>query len=434
VQPHLGEPAQEHFLNFNKLVMERIVQPFSHRCPTWSLHLQPMNTRLIMHVDMDAFFAAIEQRDAPGLRGKPVVIGAKPGGRGVVATCSYEARKFGVRSAMPINEALRRCPAAVYLRPDMGRYAAESRAIMQALKDISPLVEPVSIDEAFVDITGLEMLLGTPEHIARTTKQCIFEAVGLTASVGVGPNRLIAKLGSDYRKPDGITIVTADEVLNFLGPMPIRNLRGVGGKTAERIERFGFYTVADLRRCSHERLTAHFGPKGADLLYNQSRGIGSDVVSDHGPRKSISRETTFSEDIRDWKVLHNVLLELSTDIGRQARAEGLAGRIVTLKIRFTGFETHTRRQTLDASTNHDNVIYRTALELLKTQSFQNKAVRLIGVGLSGWDVDETQQMDLFEFDTEADLEKDKKLYATLDAINNRWEKSLRLGMRRKHRP
>jgi DNA polymerase-4 len=386
-----------------------------------------------MHVDMDAFFAAIEQRDDPTLRGKPVVIGAQPGGRGVVATCSYEARKFGIRSAMPINEAHRRCPGAVYLRPDMQRYAAESRAIMQALENISPVVEPVSIDEAFIDITGLEKLLGTAKQIARTTKQRIFEAVRLTASVGIGPNRLIAKLASDYRKPDGITIVEPHQVLDFLGPMPIRNLRGIGDKTAERIERLGFHTVADLRRCPHESLTAHFGPKGADLLYNQSRGVGSDVVGDDGQRKSISRETTFSEDIRDQKVLHNVLLDLAADVGHQTRAEGLAGRVVTLKIRFTGFETHTRRQTLDNPTNHDKVIFRTAVELAKKRSFQNKAVRLIGVGLSGWNTDETQQMDLF--DTEADGEKDKKLYATLDEIKNRWgKKSLRLGMPRKHSP
>ncbi len=391
------------------------------------------NPRWIMHVDMDAFFAAIEQRDDPTLRGKPVVIGAQPGGRGVVATCSYEARKFGIRSAMPINEAHRRCPGAVYLRPDIQRYAAESRAIMQALENISPVVEPVSIDEAFIDITGLEKLLGTAKQIARTTKQRIFEAVRLTASVGIGPNRLIAKLASDYRKPDGITIVEPHQVLDFLGPMPIRNLRGIGDKTAERIERLGFHTVADLRRCPHESLTAHFGPKGADLLYNQSRGVGSDVVGDDGQRKSISRETTFSEDIRDQKVLHNVLLDLAADVGHQTRAEGLAGRVVTLKIRFTGFETHTRRQTLDNPTNHDKVIFRTAVELAKKRSFQNKAVRLIGVGLSGWNTDETQQMDLF--DTEADGEKDKKLYATLDEIKNRWgKKSLRLGMRRKHSP
>ncbi len=385
-----------------------------------------MKTRWIMHVDMDAFFAAIEQRDDPALRGRPVVVGAKPGGRGVVATCSYEARKFGVRSAMPINEAHRRCPHAVYLRPDMQRYVGESRRIMQALESISPVVEPVSIDEAFVDVTGLEKLLGTVEQIARTTKINIFRATGLTASVGVGPNRLVAKLASDYRKPDGITIVEPDQVQDFLATMPIRNLRGVGGKTAECIERLGFHTVGDLRGWSHERLAAHFGAKGADLLYNQSRGIGSDVVADHGPRKSISRETTFSEDVTDQKTLHDVLLELSADIGRQTRAEEMKGRIVTLKIRFTNFETHTRRQTLDAATNHDRVIFGAALKLL-TKSLQNRAVRLIGVGLSGWDTDENSQMDMFTTDDA----RDKKLYATLDAINNRWDNSLRLGMRRK---
>jgi DNA polymerase-4 len=284
-----------------------------------------MKTRWIMHVDMDAFFAAIEQRDDPALRGRPVVVGAKPGGRGVVATCSYEARKFGVHSTMPINEAHRRCPTAVYLRPDMERYVAESRTIMDVLGSISPVVEPVSIDEAFVDLTGLEGLFGDLEQIAVATKISIFKATGLTASVGVGPNRLVAKLASDYRKPDGVTIVEPDQVQDFLGPMPIRNLRGVGGKTAERIEQLGIYTVADLRGWSHERLAAHFGRKGADLLYNQSRGIGSDVVGDHGPRKSISRETTFSEDTVDQKVLHDVLLELSADIGRQTRAEELRG-------------------------------------------------------------------------------------------------------------
>ncbi len=204
----------------------------------------------------------------------------------------------------------------------------------------------------------------------------------------MGPNRLIAKLGSDHRKPDGITIVAPDQVQDFLAPTPIRNLRGVGPRTAERIEGLGFHTVADLRGCSHERLTAHFGGKGADLLYNHSRGIGSDVVGGDGQRKSISRETTFPEDIVDQKTLHNVLLELSADIGRHTRAEELRGRSVTLKIRFAGFETHTRRQTLGASTNHDRVILRTALGLL-TQSFQNKAVRLIGVGLSGWNAEET---------------------------------------------
>ncbi len=386
--------------------------------------------RWIMHVDMDAFFAAIEQRDDPVLEGKPVVVGARPGGRGVVATCSYEARRFGIRSAMPISEAYRRCPAATYLRPDMFRYARESRNVMNVLESISPVVEPVSIDEAFVDVTGLEKLFGKPEQIARLTKQRIFEAVQLTVSIGIGPNRLIAKLASDYRKPDGCTIVKPEQVADFLGPMPVKNLRGIGIQTAERIEKLGLFTIADLSRCPHELLVRHFGEKGADLLYYQSRGTSSDIVGDTGPRKSISRETTFAEDIDDWAVLNDVLLDLAADVGYQTRTEGLTGRVVTLKIRFEGFETHTRRKTLDQPTNYDNVIFRTAKELSKDRAFRSKAVRLIGVGLSDWETTRTQQLDLFHSEPHGD--KDKKLYATLDEIQNRFGKQcLRRGMKKR---
>jgi DNA polymerase-4 len=386
--------------------------------------------RWIMHVDMDAFFAAIEQRDNPVLKGKPVVVGAQPGGRGVVATCSYEARRFGIRSAMPIREAYRRCPAATYLRPDMSRYAEESRNIMNILESISPVVEPVSIDEAFVDVTGLENLLGKPEQIALITKQQIFEAVQLTASVGIGANRLIAKLASDYQKPDGCTIVKPEQMFDFLGPMPVRNLRGIGIRTAQRIEKLGLYRIADLWRCPRERLIHHFGAKGADLLYYQSRGASSDIVGDRGPRKSISRETTFSEDIEDWEVLNDVLLDLAADVGQQTRKEGLTGRVVTLKIRFEGFETRTRRRTLDQPTNHDNVIFRIAKTLSKDRDFRSKAVRLIGVGLSDWEIKGMPQPDFF--DSNPQREKDNKLYATLDEIQNRFGREcLRHGMKQR---
>jgi len=389
--------------------------------------MDPKPHRWIMHVDMDAFFAAVEQRDRPELRGRPVVVGARPGGRGVVSTCSYEARRFGIRSAMPINEAHRRCPDAVYLRPEMARYAAESRRVMEALADVSPLVEPVSIDEAYLDVSGLERLFGAPEQIARAAKERIFAAVGLTASVGIGPNRLIAKLASDYRKPDGITVVAPDEVDAFLGPLPVERLRGIGRRTAERIRRLGLGSVAELRRCSLELLTAHFGAKGGALLYNQSRGIGSDRVGDDGPRKSLSRETTFAEDVLDRSLLKGVLLELAADVGRRCRAEGLQGRVVTLKIRFTGFETHTRRRTLERPTNHDRSIYQTALELLAEPGFRNKAVRLIGVGLSNWGSGEPVQPDLFE--DLGDPERDDRLYSTLDAVRERFGgQSLRMGM------
>ena len=383
--------------------------------------------RWIMHVDMDAFFAAIEQRDDPTLRGKPVVVGAQPGGRGVVSTCSYEARRFGIRSAMPISEAYRRCPTANYLRPDISRYAEESRKIVHVLETVSPLVEPVSIDEAYVDITGLEKLFGKPEQIGHLTKQRIFEAVRLSASVGIGPNRLIAKLASDYRKPDGCTLVKPEQVLEFLAPMPVRNLRGIGHRTAERLVKLGLYTVTDLWKCPREQLVRHFGAKGADHLYYQSRGMASARVGDTGLRKSISRETTFPDDIADWSVLNEVLRDLAADVGYRSREKGLAGRVVTLKIRFAGFETHTRRQTLDQPTDCDHVIFRTAQALTADRAFQNKAVRLIGVGLSHWETPGIRQLNLF--DSEPRSNKEQKLYATLDEIQNRFGKqSLRRGV------
>ena len=210
-------------------------------------------SRLIMHIDLDAFFAAVEQRDHPQWRGLPLVVGAEPGRRGVVATCSYEARRYGVHSAMPISEAVRRLPSeTVYVRPSMERYARVSRQIMGRLETISPVVEKVSIDEAYLDVSGLEQLVGPPEVIGQRAKAAIREAVGLTASVGIGPNRLIAKLASDFRKPDGLMVVPPEQVCAFLDPMPLSVLRGVGIKTAPRLERMGLKTIGDVRRLSLE--------------------------------------------------------------------------------------------------------------------------------------------------------------------------------------
>jgi DNA polymerase IV len=382
--------------------------------------------RWIMHLDMDAFYASIEQRDDPALRGRPVVVGAQPGGRGVVATCSYEARRFGVRSAMPISEAYRLCPQAVYLRPDMPRYVRESRRIMEALHTVSPVVEPVSIDEAYLDVSGLERLIGTPQQIARAAKEAIHAATALTASVGIGPNRMIAKLASEHRKPDGVTVVAPEEVLDFLGPLPVGRLRGIGRRTVAELKRLGCETVADLRRRPWEVLSARFGAKGAQALYDQARGIGPDQVGMQGPRKGLSRETTFPEDVSDWGVLEGVLQELAAQVGRRARAEGLAGRVVTLKIRFAGFETHTRQQTLERPTHYDRDILQAALGLARWPAFQGRPVRLIGIGLSDW-AEGPAQRDLFS--PREDEARAAKLYETLDRVQARWGPgSLRLGM------
>ena len=317
-------------------------------------------TRWIMHLDMDAFYAAVEQRDNPALRGLPVVVGAQPGGRGVVATCSYEARRFGIHSAMPINEAHRRCPDAVYLRPRMAQYLAVARQIRAVMAACTPVVEPISIDEAFLDVSGLGHLVGPPEVIGQRIKAAIRAAVGLTASVGIAPNRLVAKIASDFGKPDGLVVVPPEQVLEFLGGQPVGVLRGVGNRTLPILKRLGLSTVADLRGLSLTLLQAHLGPRAAISLYQQARGIASDRVGERAARQSLSKETTFGIDVTDPGVLRDTLCALATEVAAAARQEGIAGRTVTLKIRFCGFETHTRQRQLPRHSDDARTLFAAA--------------------------------------------------------------------------
>jgi DNA polymerase-4 len=389
--------------------------------------------RLITHVDLDAFYAAIEQRDHPDWRGLPVVVGAEPGKRGVVATCSYEARRYGVHSAMPISEAARRLPPeTVYVCPCMDDYARVSRQVMEALETISPVVEKVSIDEAFVDVTGLERLVGPPEVIGQRAKSAIRAAVALTASVGIGPNRLIAKLASDYRKPDGLTVVMPGQVLEFLDPMPLTVLRGVGVKTAPRLQRIGLKTVGDVRRLSLEELRGHLGARAGTQVHLQARGIAGDQVSPASERKSISKETTFGTDIVDPAVLRDTLRWAAQEVGFLARYEGLTGAVVTLKIRFRPFETHTRSRTLPVRTASDGVIFRTAWDLFQAEDWTGKPVRLIGLGLSGWEEQGCVQPDLFGTEAPEPHPQDQRLDETLDAIRRKFGKGyLQRGLSRR---
>jgi DNA polymerase-4 len=383
--------------------------------------------RLIMHVDMDAFFAAIEQRDHAEYRGRPLIVGARPGSRGVVATCSYEARVFGVRSAMPVSEAYRRCPQGIYVPPDLGKYAAVSHQVMEILDRVSPLVEPVSIDEAYLDISGLERLFGPPEEIGRRVKQAVGKELGLTVSVGVGPNRLIAKLASDFRKPDGLTLVPPEGVQAFLDPMPVAALRGVGQRTLERLQRLGVRRVEQLRRYSVDDLQRHFGDKGGQHLYRQARGRASNQVGERTPRRSISKETTFEHDLDDPQALHDTLLRLAAEVGWIARRKGFEGQVVTLKLRLAGFETHTRQRKLGAPTAADQRIFQNAWSLYQDSGFTGRPVRLIGVGISGWDEGEPFQGDLFS--PAEDREREQRLYATLDRVGQRFGRGkLRLGL------
>ena len=380
-------------------------------------------------MDLDAFFASCEQRVHPGYQGRPVVVGALPGHRGVVAAASYEARRFGIRSAMPIAEAWRRCPDAVFLRPDLEQYRRVSRQVFQVLATMTPTVEAASIDEAYLDVSGLEKLLGKPAAIGREIKRRISAETGLTASVGIGPNRLIAKLGSEYHKPDGLLVVAPDQVLDFLAPMPIANLRGLGRQTQKIFAYLGIRTVEQLRAVPLQRLEQHLGKKAAANFRRQAFGIAPDQVVPGQGRKSISKETTFEADVLDHSILRDVLRGQAADVARTARHEGLSGSVVTLKIRFAGFETHTRQYKRTTPTHDERSILKTAWQLFLDGKLPKKPVRLIGVGISGWGENQPAQVDLF--DEPEQRESNQSLLKTIDAVTEKFGKGkLQVGVSR----
>ena len=382
--------------------------------------------RWVGHADLDAFYASVEQRDRPEYRDRPVVVGALPGHRGVVAAANYQARAFGIHSAMPIAEAYRRCPNAVYLRPDMAKYTRVSREVFEILGTVTPVVEPVSVDEAYLDLTGLEKLLGSPEDIGREIKRRILEGTGLRTSVGIGPNRLIAKLGSEHCKPDGLMVVYPDEVLNCLAPLPVASLRGLGRQIQKTFSRLGIETVAQLRTIPLQYLEEQIGKSAAASFHEQALGIASDEVAPGRGRKSISKETTFDEDVEDHGRLHEVLRRLAAEVAAIARREGLSGSVVTLKIRFVGFETHTRQHKLAVPTHDEREILREARALLLHCNLPRKPVRLIGVGISVWQQAESVQFDLF--DQSRIPERDERLLETIDRAADRFGKGiLQLG-------
>ncbi len=383
--------------------------------------------RWIAHADLDAFYASVEQRDCPAYRGRPVVVGAMPGRRGVVAAASYEARAYGIRSAMPIAEAHRRCPDAVFVRPNMDHYRQVSGEILAVFNTITPAVEPVSIDEAYLDLSGLERLFGPPAAIARELKTRVRNATGLNVSVGIGPNRLIAKLASEHRKPDGLMVVAPDQVPDFLAPMPVANLRGLGRQTQKIFARLGIETVAQLRAIPLRYLEQALGHGAARKFHNQALGIASAEVTPERQRKSISKETTFGEDVDDPAIVLDVLRQLARDVAATARREGLSGTVVSLKIRFSGFETHSRQHKRDTPTHDEREILRLARALWRHGDLPQRPIRLIGVGISDWATREAAtQRDLFA--PNADHARDERLLQTLDQIEQRFGKgTLRIG-------
>ena len=373
-------------------------------------------------MDLDAFFASCEQQEHPEYQGLPVIVGARPGHRGVVAAASYEARRFGIHSAMPISEAYRRCPDAVFLHPDMEKYRRQSRQVFQILETLSPAVEAASIDEAYLDVSGLEKLLGPPATIGHEIKQRILSGTGLTASVGIGPNRLIAKLGSEHHKPDGLTVVSPEQVLDFLAPMPVSNLRGLGRQTQKIFKRLGIDTVKQLRTFPLPRLEEQLGKKAAANFHRQALGIASDQILPGQRRKSISKETTFAADTRDNAMLHDVLRGLAADVARTARREDLSGSVVTLKIRFEGFETCTRQTKRTSPTHDERELLKTAWRLFLDGKLPDKPVRLIGIGISDWEQQQPAQADLFAQPEQQ--EDNKRLLKTIDAVTEKYGKHL----------
>jgi nucleotidyltransferase/DNA polymerase involved in DNA repair len=343
--------------------------------------------RLIAHLDMDSFFTAVEVHDNPWLAGQPVMVGADPKGgrgRGVISAASYEARKFGVHSAMPVSQAYRLCPQGIFLPGRMGRYHEVSERVMSVLSGFTPVVEQISVDEAFLDLTGCQRLFGGPSQIGMKLKSAVKEATGLTASVGIGPNKLVAKIASDLRKPDGLVVVGESEVSDFLDPLPIRRLWGIGPKTEEVLKkRFRIATVGQLAGIPAELLEKEFGLMGR-YLHARANGFDDDPVGGEEEAKSIGRETTFDSDTLDQRQIHRTMVYLCDRVASRVRAAGLAGRTVTLKLRYESFETHTFRHTLAAPID----LYRELLELaegLFRNNYQpGRKVRLLGVSVSNF--------------------------------------------------
>jgi DNA polymerase-4 len=354
---------------------------------------KPIAERCIAHVDMDAFYASVEQRDRPELRGLPVLVGGS-GPRGVVAAASYEARRFGIHSAMPSVEARRRCPAAVFVKPRMGHYKDVSTRIFGVFAEFTPHVEGLSLDEAYLDLSASLRMFDSVSSLATRIKERIREETGLTASVGVGPNKLVAKIASDLNKPDGLCVLFGDSITTTLDPLPARVIGGIGTRTAERLARHGIHTVRELRQAEDHVLSLVFGRYGAHVR-DKAGGVDPRPVSSDLADQSISAEETFDTDIDDQSSLSRRLGQLSQRVADRVRSKDLQGAVVTVKIRKSDFETCTRQRRISPPTADAGTLARVAQELLDHWLDQNSGarLRLLGVGLSA--LNTASQLTLF---------------------------------------
>lgn len=339
--------------------------------------------RHIIHADLDAFYAAVEQLDHPELQGKPVMVGGSPQVRGVVATASYEARKFGVRSAMPMATAVRQCPQGIVVRPRFDRYREMSRQVMDVFGRLTDLVEPISLDEAYLDVTNTVAAGHLPRSIGVALKRKVKEETGLTLSIGVGASKSIAKIASDLEKPDGLVVVAPGDEPAFLAPLPVGKLWGIGPKTAEKLHSDGIRTIGDLARQSDEWFLRRFG-KRAPSIQAKAQGQDNDPVqTEHSP-KSISAETTFVEDISEPEELKAELAKLAANVAQHLARQEVQGRTVTVKLRLSDYTTMTRQTTISAYTNSEETILETGWRLLAGELAPGRAFRLLGIGVSGF--------------------------------------------------
>lgn len=365
--------------------------------------------RTIIHIDMDAFFAQVEMLDNPEYRGRPLVVGGRrDSGRGVVSTCSYEARKYGIHSAMPISRAVELCPHAIYVPTRMARYEEVSKDIRAVLDDFSPVVEPLSIDEAFLDMSGCEHFYDDAVAMGMALKDRIRGATGLTASVGVAPNKFVAKLASDYQKPDGLVVLPSAKVDEFLLRLPAKAIWGVGPKTEAKLRQIGIRTVADVRACPLEKLADAVGQRLAEHIHHLAFGRDARPVEADVEAKSIGRETTFETDVPEGPELRRHLASLVANVGWRLRRAGVYARTVTVKIRLPDFQTHTKSRTFDTPFHDDDSLYKEASKLLGEFALR-KPLRLLGVYTSH--LQEHRQVSLFD-DTPAD-----RLTEVLDELN-----------------
>jgi DNA polymerase-4 len=378
-----------------------------------------MTERTILHCDLDAFYASVEQRDHPEYRGKPVIVGGGPTERGVVSAASYEAREYGVHSAMPLREAGKRCPHGIFVPGNFEAYEVASDAVMALFAERTPLVEPISLDEAFLDVTGTAHLFGGPEACALDLKRAVREQVGLVLSVGMASNKLCAKVASDLRKPDGFVIVRRGGEAAFLAPLPLARLWGVGPKTRAVLEDLGMRTIGDLASADPALLEARLGEHGSTIAL-RAKGIDEDreVVADPGDPKSIGHAHTFDRNTLDRAQIESTLLRLAEGVGRRLRKHQLRGRTVELQLRVAPFETRTRQRTLSEPTSDDLAIFEAARALLRDALAADRdagrvsPVRLVGVTMSG--LVGGEQLDLF---TGARM---SRLNAALDAVRTRF--------------